>query len=309
MSGAGLEVRVRVERGAYVLDAALRADAGEIVAVMGPSGAGKSTLFDAIAGFVPLDAGEVRLDGRTLEAASGVRVGPQHRGVVLLGQQPRLFPHLSARENVAFGPRARGTGRRAARTDADGWLDRVGLAGMGARRPAQLSGGQQQRVALARALATAPRVLLLDEPLTSLDPATAADIRALLRDQLAATGTTALIATHDAADAASLAGRLVVLEAGRITQEGGVREVLDAPATPFAAAVAATLPDRRGEGSGGGSGGGSGDGWAARIEDVRAGGSGVVVRARTATGEDILLQLPAGAGAIPGGTITVSAGR
>ncbi|WP_435526284.1 ATP-binding cassette domain-containing protein [Microbacterium elymi] len=271
---------------------------------MGPSGAGKSTLFDAIAGFVPLDAGEVRLDGRTLEAASGVRVGPQHRGVVLLGSS-RASSRTCRRARTSRSgraPAARGAARHG-RMPMPGWIA-WGWPAWAHDVPRSCPAGKQ-RVALARALATAPRVLLLDEPLTSLDPATAADIRALLRDQLAATGTTALIATHDAADAASLAGRLVVLEAGRITQEGGVREVLDAPATPFAAAVAATLPDRRGEGSGGG----SGDGWAARIEDVRAGESGVVVRARTATGEDIVLELPAGAGAIPGGTITVSAGR
>jgi molybdate transport system ATP-binding protein len=297
MTGAGLEARVRVERGAYTLDAVLQIEPGEVVAVMGPSGAGKSTLFDAIAGFVPLAAGEVRLDGRTVEAASGAHVGPQHRGVVLLGQEPRLFPHLSARENIAFGPRARRTARAAARTDADAWLDRVGLGGLGARRPAQLSGGQQQRVALARALATSPRVLLLDEPLTSLDPETAAGIRALLRDQLAETGTTAVVATHDAADAAALARRLVVLEAGRITQAGTVREVLDRPATPFVTAVAATVPGR------------PGDGWAARIEDVQPGESGLVVRARTAAGDDVLLQLPPGAPAAVGATITVSTGR
>jgi molybdate transport system ATP-binding protein len=295
MTGAALDARVRVQRGAYTLDVALRARAGEIVAVMGPSGAGKSTLFDAIAGFVPLTVGQVRLDERTVDAASGSRVAPQRRGIVLLGQEPRLFPHLSARENIAFGPRARGTAHAVARAEADAWLERVGLAGMGDRRPALLSGGQQQRVALARALATAPRLLLLDEPLTSLDPETAAGIRALLRAQLTETGTTALVATHYAVDAASLAGRLVVLEEGRITQEGDVQAVLDAPATPFVWAVAATMPGR--------------ESWSARVDGVQAAHGEVVVRARTSAGEDVELRMPLGAGVAPGTIITVHAPR
>jgi len=108
---------------------------------------------------------------------------------------------------------------------------------MGGRRPAQLSGGQQQRVAIARALATAPAALLLDEPLTSLDTETAADIRAMVREQLAATRTTAVVATHDAVDSVSLADRLVVVEDGRVTQSGPVRDVLAAPASRFVAAV------------------------------------------------------------------------
>ena len=157
---------------------------------------------------------------------------------MLLGQDARLFPHLTARENIAFGPRARGIDRKVALGDADDWLWRVGLPGMGDRRPAQLSGGQQQRVAIARALATSPQVLLLDEPLTSLDPETAADVRAMLHDQLAATHVTAIVVTHDAVDAAALATRLVVLEGGRVTQAGSVRDVLRAPATRFVATVA-----------------------------------------------------------------------
>ena len=108
---------------------------------------------------------------------------------------------------------------------------------MGARRPAELSGGQQQRVAIARALATAPAALLLDEPLTSLDTETAADLRAMLREQLSATHTTAVVATHDAVDSVSLADALVVVEEGRVTQAGRVRDVLRAPASRFVAAV------------------------------------------------------------------------
>ena len=236
-TAAGLEARVVVRRGGFTLDAALEVPAGGVVALMGPSGAGKSTLLGVLAGLAPLDEGHVALGERTLDVAPGRRTPPAARGVVLLGQDPRLFPHLSAGENIAFGLRVHGASRDAASRGAADWLRRVGLEGLGDRRPAQLSGGQQQRVALARALATSPQALLLDEPLTSLDTETAGDVRALLHQQLAATGTTAVVATHDAVDAVALAGGLVVLEDGRVTQSGPVRDVLANPATRFAAAV------------------------------------------------------------------------
>ncbi|MGQ2916503.1 ATP-binding cassette domain-containing protein, partial [Microbacterium aurantiacum] len=126
-----------------------------------------------------------------------------------------------------------------ARADAEVWLERVGLAGTGDLAPDALSGGQQQRVALARALAVEPRLLLLDEPLTSLDVATAAEIRVLLRAQLATTGVTSVVVSHDAADAVGIAERLVIVEDGALVQEGAVAEVLAAPRSRFAAAVAA----------------------------------------------------------------------
>ncbi len=238
MTGGVLEAHLVLERPGFRLDARLDAGAGEVVAIMGPSGAGKSTLLAALAGLERIRIGHVRLDG--VELAGRRPVPPQHRGVVLLGQDPRLFPHLTAHENVVFGLRAHAVDRVTARREAELWLDRAGLAGLGGRRPSRLSGGQQQRVALARALATSPRVLLLDEPLTSLDPETAGDIRALLSEQLGQTQTTTLLVTHDALDAASLARRLVVLEDGRVSQEGPVREVLARPATRFGAAIAGT---------------------------------------------------------------------
>lgn len=240
MTAAGLDARVVVERPGFRLDAAVRAEPGETVAVMGPSGAGKSTLLGVLAGLVELGEGHVRLGERELDRGPKprVRTTPSRREIVLLAQEPRLFPHLTAHENIAFGPRVHGAPKEVAGGEADEWLWRVGLAGMGGRRPAELSGGQQQRVALARALATSPAVLLLDEPLTSLDTETAGDVRALLHEQLVATRTTAVVATHDAVDAVSLARTLVVLEEGRVTQSGPVRAVLAAPASRFAAAVA-----------------------------------------------------------------------
>lgn len=238
---ASLAARMRVIRSSlFDLDLALDLAPGERVAVMGPSGAGKSTLLAALAGFVRLDAGRIELGGDLVADAPadgsrrGLHVAPMDRGVVLLGQDARLFPHLSARENVAFGPRARGHSRSVAARTADEWLARVGLAGFGDRMPAHLSGGQQQRVAVARALAVEPRLVLLDEPLTSLDLQTAAEIRMLLADQLRST---AVVITHDPVDALAIADRLVVIERGRVTQDGSVRDVLRHPATPFARAL------------------------------------------------------------------------
>jgi molybdate transport system ATP-binding protein len=239
MTGAGLVADVTVARRGFRLEASVACEPGEVVAIMGPSGAGKSTLLAAIAGLARLSEGRVRIGERDVASARPRRhLRAAQRGAVLLGQEPRLFPHLTARENVAFGTRARGIGRSVALGEADDWLWRVGLPGAGDKRPAHLSGGQQQRVAIARALATAPQVLLLDEPLTSLDPETAGDIRAMLSEQLTATRATALIVTHDAVDAAGLASRLVLIEEGRVTQSGDVRDVLHAPGTRFAASIA-----------------------------------------------------------------------
>lgn len=232
-----LHVDIDVVRRGFRLQARLEAHAGETIAVMGPSGAGKSTLLDALAGFVRPASGRIRIGDREVSGRR-VHVAPHRRGVVLLGQDPRLFPHLSARDNVAFGLRAAGMPRARARGEADDWLWRVGLPGSGDHAPRELSGGQQQRVALARALAAMPDVLLLDEPLTALDAETAGGIRALLTEQLAAVHTTTVLVTHDAVDAAAAAQRLVLLEGGRVTQQGPVRDVLHAPATAFGAVIA-----------------------------------------------------------------------
>lgn len=197
-----------------------------------------STLLQALAGLEPLTAGEITIEGRVVDRAADPRVQtpPMNRGIVLLSQEPRLFPHLSVRENVSFGPRAAGVDARSARDAADEWLVRVGLPGAGDRMPRELSGGEGQRVAVARALAASPRAVLLDEPLVALDPETAEEIRRMLRDQLA--GVTTLAVTHDAADAVALAERLLIVEAGRVTQSGPVRDVLAAPASGFVASIA-----------------------------------------------------------------------
>ncbi|MFB4316132.1 ABC transporter ATP-binding protein [Actinomadura sp. 21ATH] len=210
----------------------LAAAPGEVVALLGPNGAGKSTALRALAGLTPMagGAGRVRVDGAAIHA-----LPPEKRGIGMVFQDYLLFPHLSALENVAFGLRAQGTGRREARRQAAGWLERVGLAEHAAARPRALSGGQAQRVALARALAVRPRLLLLDEPLSALDAHTRLEIRAALRRHLAGFGGAAVVVTHDPLDAMVLADRLVVLEGGRVVQEGEPAEVARRPRTGYVA--------------------------------------------------------------------------
>ncbi len=232
---AALDARVVVARAG--LDVSLQVAPGEVVAIMGPSGAGKSTLVEALAGLVRLDEGSISLDGETL-AGDGVHVAPSHRAIGLLGQDALLFPHMTAAGNIAFAAHANGMSRPESREIAAEWMARIGLDGLGARRPDQLSGGQRQRVALARALAARPRMLLLDEPFTSLDVEAAAQLREVVQEQRQ--GTTTILVSHGILDAQALAGRLVVVESGRIVQDAAVDEVLAGPATSFAAAVAAS---------------------------------------------------------------------
>lgn len=212
---------------------------GETLAVLGPNGAGKSTLLALLAGLLAPTAGRAELGGRLLfDVGPGSRVltEPRHRGVALLAQEALLFPHLTALENVAFGPRSRGEHRAAARATARHWLERVGVVDLAFRRPAQLSGGQAQRVAVARALAADPSLLLLDEPLAALDVAVAPAVRALLREVLA--DRSAIIVTHDPLDAFLLADRVLILDAGRVVEAGRTREVLTRPVTAFGARLA-----------------------------------------------------------------------
>jgi len=164
-----------------------------------------------------------------------VWVPPERRGIGVVFQDYLLFPHLNAIDNVAFGPRRRGLGRAEARALAADWLERVGLADFGKRKPGQLSGGQAQRVALARALATDPALLLLDEPLAALDARTRLDTRAELHRHLADHAGAAVLVTHDPVDALMLADRLVVLEEGRAVQEGDAESVTARPRTDYIA--------------------------------------------------------------------------
>ena len=215
---------------------------GEVVAVLGGNGAGKSTLLSLISGLLRPDSGRIVLDGQVLvDTERRIWVPPHQRGVVLLAQQALLFPHLTAAANVAFGPRSKGKSRADAKTTALQWLSAVDATEFADRRPAQLSGGQAQRIAIARALAADPAVLLLDEPMAALDVAVAPALRQLLKKVLRdGTGPdrTAVIVTHDLIDALSLADRVIVLEGGRIVEDGPTRVVLNKPRSSFAARIA-----------------------------------------------------------------------
>jgi molybdate transport system ATP-binding protein len=167
-----------------------------------------------------------------------VAVPTHRRGVGLLGQEPLLFPHLTALQNVAFGARAQRPRAGQAGALAQEWLDAVGLAGFEHRRPGELSGGQQQRAAIARALAAEPDLLLLDEPMASLDVESASLIRTLLRDRLSSTRTTTVLVTHDVVDAIVLADRVVILDGGRVADGGTPATVLGRPVNGFAASLA-----------------------------------------------------------------------
>ena len=240
MSGSGLRARIVVHRSEqFDLDLDLAIDPGTTAALLGPNGAGKSTCVDALAGTLPLVGGRIELDGRVLDdPAAGVFVPPEARGVGVVFQQYLLFEHLDVLDNIAFGPVAGGKSRREARAVAKRLVDTFDLGSLIGHRPGRLSGGEAQQVALARALATAPELLLLDEPLAALDVATRANLRRVLASHLADFAGPRLLITHDPADAFLLADRIHVLEGGRITQSGSPAEVRGRPATPYVAALA-----------------------------------------------------------------------
>jgi molybdate transport system ATP-binding protein len=213
------------------LEARLRAEPGEVLAVIGPNGAGKTTLLAALAGLVG-HRGSVTVAGASwTDPPQPVR----ERSAGLVFQDQRLFPHLSALDNVAFGPRAQGVARAEAERRARTWLDRFGVGDLAHRRPHELSGGQAQRVAVARALVTTPSLLLLDEPFAGLDVGVATALRVELARHLASYEGVAVLVTHDAVDALTLADRVVVLDSGRVVQVGTPLEVASRPRTEHVA--------------------------------------------------------------------------
>ncbi len=217
-SPGGLTAHVVIRYPSLTVDVRLEVAPGEVVGVTGPNGAGKTTLLRAIAGLEAIDGGRIEIAGRVVDdPAASLHVPPARRRVGVLFQDHRLFPHLSAVDNVAFPLRAQGVERREARRRAAEWLGRVGLDGHDGHRPHQLSGGQSQRVALARVLAQGPDVLLLDEPLAAIDAASRAPLRAELARQLGAfAGPTVLVSHHDA-DLDALARRTLHMSAGQFT--------------------------------------------------------------------------------------------
>ncbi|GAB3403151.1 ABC transporter ATP-binding protein [Flindersiella endophytica] len=230
------DAQVVVERETFRLDVRLRIEPGEVVGLLGPNGAGKTTTLRALAGLQPLSAGYVRLAGADVDRpADRVWTPVERRPIGVVFQDYLLFPHLSALDNVAFGLRRHGVDRRTARQEAAGWLARVDLADHARAKPRQLSGGQAQRVALARALAVRPALLLLDEPLAALDARTRLDTRAALHRHLSEHPGGSLLVTHDPLDALVLADRLVIIEDGRIVQEGDAATITAQPRTDYVA--------------------------------------------------------------------------
>ncbi|MEW2418448.1 ABC transporter ATP-binding protein [Streptomyces sp. NPDC046866] len=214
----------------------LTVEPGELLALLGPSGCGKTTALRILAGFEQPDAGEVLIDGEDV-----TRVPANRRDIGMVFQSYSLFPHLNARDNVAFGLRVRGVGAAQRRERAAELLDLVGLPEHGDRFPHQMSGGQQQRVALARALALRPRVLLLDEPLSALDAKVRATLREEIRRLQLALGITTVFVTHDQEEALSMADRVAVIGAGRLEQCAAPAELYERPATPFVAEFVGTM--------------------------------------------------------------------
>jgi molybdate transport system ATP-binding protein len=228
---SGLRAELTLRRGAFELTAAVAVAAGECVAIVGSSGAGKSSLLRALAGLLSPQRGRVSLGEETwFDGEAGIDLPPERRGAGFVFQEYALFPSMPAWRNVAYG--MRGSGRRAR---AGEMLARFDLADRADARPGELSGGERQRVALARALASDPRALLLDEPLAALDATTRRGASRELAEVLAGSGIPALLVTHDFAEAALLADRVLVLEAGRVAQEGMPAELAAAPASAFVA--------------------------------------------------------------------------
>ena len=203
---------------------------GEIFALLGPSGSGKTTMLRLLAGFEQLDRGRLLIADEPVE-----HLPPARRGVGMLFQSYALFPHLSVAENVAFGLKVRGGAQGEAEARVAEMLELVRLSGFESRRIAELSGGQQQRVALARALAPRPRVLLLDEPLSNLDPALREETRGDLRRTIKKTGITTVLVTHEQEEAFELGERIGVLNGGLLEQVAAPAALYQDPASRFVA--------------------------------------------------------------------------
>jgi putative spermidine/putrescine transport system ATP-binding protein len=209
-------------------DVSLEVAPGSLVALLGPSGCGKTTLLRIIAGFVRQTRGSVKVDGVPIDdvPAAGRKVG-------IVFQNYALFPHLTVAANVGYGLSARGERSAKVAARVGEMLELVKMGAFAARYPNELSGGQQQRVALARALAVSPRIVLLDEPFSALDKALRLDMQIEVKGLLRASGVTSIIVTHDQEEALSMADRIVVLNQGRVEQEGSPSDLYDRPRSLF----------------------------------------------------------------------------
>ena len=203
---------------------------GEFVTLLGPSGCGKTTTLRMVAGLIEPTDGRIFFDDQDV-----TDIPPRKRNIGFVFQTPALFPHLSVADNIGFGLSVKGIGKAAIATRVDEMLAMVGLASYGKRLPAQLSGGQQQRVALARVLATDPRVLLFDEPLSALDKNLRDSLKYSILELQRRTGKTAIYVTHDQSEAFAISDRIVLMNAGRIEQIGTQTDIYLHPRTPYVA--------------------------------------------------------------------------
>lgn len=237
--GLGRELRVSFRLSARDVAVDLSVRAGRTMALIGPNGSGKSTVCAVVAGLLDAEEGRVVLGERVLDGPESF-VPAGRREAALLGQDPGVFTHMSVLSNVAFALRCRGASRSAARSRARSELAAVGAAHLASRSGGALSGGQAARVALARALVTAPRLLLLDEPMSALDVTARREMRALIARRTAERGITTLLVTHDVLDITALADDVVVLEGGRVAELGTAADVLAEPVSDFAAGLTGT---------------------------------------------------------------------
>jgi len=231
MAFLSLEKIYKTYEGRALLDGvSLTVQAGEVVTLLGPSGSGKTTLLRIIAGLEPYESGCIRLEGQDIG-----HVPTHRRGIVLMFQDYALFPHRTVAENVAFGLRMQKLPRHRIQARVHEMLKLVGLEAFGDRSVVDLSGGEQQRVALARSLAPAPRLLLLDEPMGSLDRSLREHLVEELRGILRRVGVTAITVTHDQSEAFVLADRVALLHEGQIVQQGNPQDLYQHPGTPWVA--------------------------------------------------------------------------
>jgi len=212
----------------------LTAAPGEFVTLLGPSGCGKTTTLRALAGLERPDSGRIVIDGREVSCAeTGYFMPPERRGLGMVFQSYAIWPHMTVFQNVAYPLKAKGVAKADMRARAEQILELVGLAGLGPRPATNLSGGQQQRVALARSLVGEPRVLLLDEPLSNLDAKLRERMRLELKQLQKRLGVTAVYVTHDQAEALALSDRIILMNGGRIVQQGTSRDIYREPQSRF----------------------------------------------------------------------------
>jgi iron(III) transport system ATP-binding protein len=229
-------VRKRLGENEILKGVSFELSRGEVVALLGPSGSGKTTLLRAIAGLDHPDSGQISLGDELLfDSEKRAQIPAEKRGLGLVFQSYALWPHRTVFENIAYGLRIRRVAEAEMRERVHGLLRQIGLEGLGDRYPHQLSGGQQQRVALARAIAYNPRLLLLDEPLSNLDAKLREEARVWLRKMIEQLQISAVFVTHDQLEALAIADRVLLLEKGRIEQEGAPAEIYESPRTLFAA--------------------------------------------------------------------------